>query len=70
MRRRTRPSEIEKIGRKAMAFTGDAGDEMTVVDAFAQTRAKLGEIDVAVACAGVLGQAGRSSRRRSQISSR
>lgn len=51
-------AEIEKIGRKALAFTGDTGDEMTVVDAFAQTRAKLGEIDVAVACAGVLGAGG------------
>ncbi|HWA17374.1 MAG TPA: SDR family oxidoreductase [Devosia sp.] len=51
-------TEIEKIGRKALAFTGDTGDEMTVVDAFAQTRAKLGEIDVAVACAGVLGAGG------------
>ncbi|MEQ1899225.1 MAG: SDR family oxidoreductase [Devosia sp.] len=51
-------AEIERIGRKALAFTGDTGDETTVVDAFAKTRAKLGEIDVAVACAGVLGQGG------------
>lgn len=51
-------AEIERIGRKALAFTGDTGDETTVADAFAKTRAKLGEIDVAVACAGVLGQGG------------
>jgi NAD(P)-dependent dehydrogenase (short-subunit alcohol dehydrogenase family) len=51
-------AEIEKIGRRAIAFTGDTGDEKTVVDAFAATRAKLGEIDVAVACAGVLGNGG------------
>lgn len=51
-------AEVERIGRKALAFTGDTGDEATVVDAFAKTRAKLGEIDVAVACAGVLGQGG------------
>ena len=34
------------------------GDEKTVVDAFAQARAKLGEVDVAVACAGILGHGG------------
>lgn len=51
-------AEIGKLGRKALAFTGDTGDEKTVVDAFAQTRATLGEVDVAVACAGVLGQGG------------
>lgn len=50
--------EIERIGRKAMAFTGDTGDEKTVVEAFAATRATLGEIDVAVACAGILGDGG------------
>ncbi len=51
-------AEIEKIGRRALAMTGDTGDEKTIVDAFRQTRAKLGEIDVAVACAGVLGAGG------------
>ncbi len=47
--------EIEKIGRKALAFTGDTGDEKTIVDAFAETKAKLGPVDVAVAAAGILG---------------
>jgi NAD(P)-dependent dehydrogenase (short-subunit alcohol dehydrogenase family) len=51
-------AEIVKTGRKSLAFTGDTGDEKTVVDAFAQTRATLGEIDVAVACAGILGEGG------------
>ena len=51
-------SEVERIGSRAIAFDGDAGDEKTVVDAFASTRARLGEIDVAVACAGVLGTGG------------
>ena len=51
-------AEIEKIGRKALAFTGDTGDDMTVMDAFAQTRAVLGEIDAAVACAGILSRGG------------
>lgn len=50
--------EVEKIGRRAIAFTGDTGDEKTVVDAFAATREKLGPVDIAVACAGVLGQGG------------
>lgn len=48
----------EKIGRRALAFTGDTGDEATVVSAFAETREKLGPVDVAVACAGVLGEGG------------
>ena len=49
---------IEKLGRRALAFEGDAGDEKTVVDAFAATQQKLGPVDVAVACAGVLGEGG------------
>jgi NAD(P)-dependent dehydrogenase (short-subunit alcohol dehydrogenase family) len=49
---------VEKTGRRALAFTGDAGDEKTVVDAFAATRDRLGPVDVAVACAGVLGGGG------------
>lgn len=51
-------TEIEHMGRRALAFTGDTGDERTIVDAFARTRETLGEVDVAVACAGVLGQGG------------
>ncbi len=51
-------AEVEKIGRRSLAFTGDAGDETTVVEAFAQTRVKLGEIDAAIACAGMLGDCG------------
>jgi NAD(P)-dependent dehydrogenase (short-subunit alcohol dehydrogenase family) len=50
--------KIEKLGRKALAFQGDTGDEATVVNAFAVTRKKLGPVDVAVACAGVLGDGG------------
>ena len=49
---------IEASGRRALAFTGDAGDEKTVSDAFARTRDTLGPVDVAVACAGVLGDGG------------
>ena len=50
--------KIVKIGRKALAFQGDTGDEATVVNAFEMTRRKLGPVDVAVACAGVLGDGG------------
>lgn len=50
--------QVEAAGRRALAFTGDAGDEQTVVDAFAGTAEKLGPVGVAVACAGVLGDGG------------
>lgn len=49
---------IEGFGRKAIAFEGDAGDEKTVVEAFEATRQKLGPVDAAVACAGILGDGG------------
>jgi NAD(P)-dependent dehydrogenase (short-subunit alcohol dehydrogenase family) len=51
-------AQVERIGRRALAFEGDTGDEKTVVEAFAATREKLGPVDVAVACAGVLGAGG------------
>jgi NAD(P)-dependent dehydrogenase (short-subunit alcohol dehydrogenase family) len=51
-------NQIQELGRKAIALEGDAGDEETIVDAFATTRRRLGEVDVAVACAGVLGAGG------------
>jgi NAD(P)-dependent dehydrogenase (short-subunit alcohol dehydrogenase family) len=50
--------KIIKMGRRALAFEGDTGDEKTVVNAFAVTKQKLGPVDVAVACAGVLGDGG------------
>jgi NAD(P)-dependent dehydrogenase (short-subunit alcohol dehydrogenase family) len=51
-------AEVEKAGRRAIAITGDAGDEKTVVDAFARAKGELGPVDIAVACAGVLGGGG------------
>jgi NAD(P)-dependent dehydrogenase (short-subunit alcohol dehydrogenase family) len=51
-------ARIEKIGRKALAIQGDAGDEKTLVEAFELTRRRLGPVDAAVACAGVLGEGG------------
>jgi NAD(P)-dependent dehydrogenase (short-subunit alcohol dehydrogenase family) len=50
--------KIEKMGRRAVAFEGDAGDEKTIVEAFEATKRTLGPVDVAVACAGVLGSGG------------
>ncbi len=50
--------EIRAIGRRALALFGDAGDEAVVTAAFARTRTELGEVDVAVACAGILGEGG------------
>jgi NAD(P)-dependent dehydrogenase (short-subunit alcohol dehydrogenase family) len=49
---------IEQAGGAALAFEGDAGDEAAVVAAFAATREKFGPVDVAVACAGILGDGG------------
>ena len=51
-------AEVEKIGRRALAIEGDAGDEDTVVGAFEETRRVLGDVDAAIACAGVLGDGG------------
>lgn len=50
--------EIRALGSRALALTGDTGDEATVTDAFARTQQGLGPVDVAVACAGVLGDGG------------
>jgi NAD(P)-dependent dehydrogenase (short-subunit alcohol dehydrogenase family) len=50
--------EIARLGRKAIGVEGDAGDEATVVAAFARTARELGPVDAAVACAGILGAGG------------
>lgn len=49
---------IEKMGRRALAFEGDAGNENIIVDALESTLRTLGPVDAAVACAGVLGVGG------------
>lgn len=49
---------IKQLGRQALGIEGNVGDEATVVEAFERTRQELGPVDVAVACAGVLGQGG------------
>jgi NAD(P)-dependent dehydrogenase (short-subunit alcohol dehydrogenase family) len=47
--------EIRSIGRRAVACVGDVASEDVVRSAFETTRATLGDCDIAVACAGVLG---------------
>jgi NAD(P)-dependent dehydrogenase (short-subunit alcohol dehydrogenase family) len=51
-------ARIEAMGRRALAIEGDAGDEQTIFDAFVLVENRLGPVDAAVACAGVLGQGG------------
>ena len=46
---------IREIGRRAVACVGDVASETVVRSAFERTRAELGDCDIAVACAGVLG---------------
>ena len=50
--------KVAEIGRRAIHIEGDTGDEAIVVDAFERTERELGPIDVAVACAGILGDGG------------
>jgi NAD(P)-dependent dehydrogenase (short-subunit alcohol dehydrogenase family) len=47
--------KVRAIGRRALAIRGDAASEGDVGRAFEQTRAELGDVDIAVACAGILG---------------
>lgn len=46
---------IRTGGRKAIAIEGDTGSEADVRRAFEACRTDLGDLDIAVACAGILG---------------
>lgn len=46
---------IREVGRQAVAIAGDAAEEADVRRAFSSTREVLGDVDIAVACAGILG---------------
>lgn len=46
---------IRTIGRKAVAIEGDAASETDVQGAFETARGELGDLDIAIACAGILG---------------
>ncbi|MBA2701802.1 MAG: SDR family oxidoreductase [Chloroflexi bacterium] len=46
---------IQAIGRRTLAVTGDAASEADVQRAFSAVSETLGDVDIAVACAGVLG---------------
>jgi NAD(P)-dependent dehydrogenase (short-subunit alcohol dehydrogenase family) len=47
--------QVRVIGRKAVGIQGDAASEQDVARAFEKTRSELGDVDIAVACAGILG---------------
>ena len=49
---------IQAIGRRSVAVAGDAASEEDVARAFATTHEQLGDVSVAVACAGILGEYG------------
>jgi len=53
---------IEATGRRALAAVGDVASEDDVAAAFDATRRALGDVGVAVACAGVLGDYGPVDR--------
>lgn len=46
---------IAAVGRQSIAITGDAASEADVQRAFAKAQATIGDLDIAVACAGILG---------------
>lgn len=49
---------ITATGRRSASFEGDVGNESDIVDAFRGTQEQLGDVSIAVACAGVLGDSG------------
>ena len=51
-------SRIEAAGRRAVALVGDVASEDDVARAFSSARDELGDVGVAVACAGILGDYG------------
>ena len=51
-------AQIEEAGRRAVAVVGDVASEDDVARAFASARDELGDVGVAVACAGILGDYG------------
>ena len=46
---------VREAGRRGIATPGDAASEDDVRGAFERTREELGDVDIAVACAGILG---------------
>lgn len=53
---------VRAAGRRSVAITGDAASEGDVVGAFETVRAELGDVDIAIACAGILGDYGPIDR--------
>ena len=50
--------QVRTIGGRAIAIEGDVADVDTIVGAFAETKRVLGDVRIAVACAGILGEGG------------
>jgi NAD(P)-dependent dehydrogenase (short-subunit alcohol dehydrogenase family) len=48
-------ARVGAAGRRAVAIEGDAASEADVQRAFEEARTTLGDVDIAVACAGILG---------------
>jgi NAD(P)-dependent dehydrogenase (short-subunit alcohol dehydrogenase family) len=46
---------VRAVGRRAVGIRGDAASEGDITGAFDRTRRELGDVDVAIACAGILG---------------
>ena len=55
-------ARIEEAGRRSVAAVGDVGSEEDVLRGFATAREALGDVGVAVACAGILGDYGPIDR--------
>jgi NAD(P)-dependent dehydrogenase (short-subunit alcohol dehydrogenase family) len=46
---------VRAVGQRAVGIRGDAASEADVTGAFERTQRELGDVDVAIACAGILG---------------
>jgi NAD(P)-dependent dehydrogenase (short-subunit alcohol dehydrogenase family) len=50
--------QVRQLGRRAVAIQGDVASEDVVVTAFELVADEIGPVDIAVACAGILGRGG------------
>jgi NAD(P)-dependent dehydrogenase (short-subunit alcohol dehydrogenase family) len=50
--------QVRQRGRRAIAIQGDVAEESVITTAFDRAKAELGPVDIAVACAGILGDGG------------
>jgi NAD(P)-dependent dehydrogenase (short-subunit alcohol dehydrogenase family) len=50
--------QVRQLGRRAISIHGDVASEEVVVQAFERVARELGPVNIAVACAGILGNGG------------